>query len=427
MTTTTDKPTTFEIGETYYCQSACNSDTIFEWTVIGRTVKTITVLDDSGDTKRRGVKVDDDGIEWAMPDGSYSMAPVIRADRRYEPPADDELDQGDDEPDTDPAGDDELDEPTEADRVRSNIDHIERTYRGALVGKSFPDSLIAEGSPKALDALVEHAESWHDGSIGAAWRWLRADLTVAEAIAWLEADEPATQPELADEPEPTFEQIADDECTYCGQHRDDTPVTRTPEEWHDSAECVAANEGDPAPTFVAGSRRLAIKRAAGLVTTDSIEPGDVIELPAQYVTDAGTTAPGSYRFVVTFVGDRRPGSGYTVAIDGYIDAGPGDIVSRFLRPDTDFALVEIERFDRVPNPAELHDDELVLGDVTELEGPTDFELSPAAARKLRDFAGDDELVLVKASDIEKLVATARRSEWPAGEVDVNVIPFDFDE
>jgi hypothetical protein len=82
--TTTTKTNAFKIGETYWCRSACDYDCKFEFTIIARTPKRMTVEDGYGKAKVVGVKVDEDGVEWALPMGNYSMAPVIRADRDFE-------------------------------------------------------------------------------------------------------------------------------------------------------------------------------------------------------------------------------------------------------------------------------------------------------------------------------------------------------
>ena len=77
----------FKVGNTYTARSACDYDTVYSWTVTARTAKFITLVEDygtrfEGETKRVGVKVSaENGIEWALPDGSYSMCPVIIADR----------------------------------------------------------------------------------------------------------------------------------------------------------------------------------------------------------------------------------------------------------------------------------------------------------------------------------------------------------
>lgn len=72
----------FEIGKTYSTRAACDWDTIYSWTVIARTAKTVTLEDKHGHVSKRGVKADYDGIaEACYPDGRYSMCPVIKADR----------------------------------------------------------------------------------------------------------------------------------------------------------------------------------------------------------------------------------------------------------------------------------------------------------------------------------------------------------
>ncbi len=77
MTTTT--ATVFEVGRTYWTRSACDWDTVFSFYVIGRTKKTVIIKSHWG-TKSRKIMVRD-GVETIMPLGSYSMAPVLSADR----------------------------------------------------------------------------------------------------------------------------------------------------------------------------------------------------------------------------------------------------------------------------------------------------------------------------------------------------------
>jgi hypothetical protein len=73
----------FEIGNTYSTRSACDWDTIYSYTVVARTAKTITIEDKHGHKSKRGVKSDYDGVsEACYPDGRYSMCPVIKADRQ---------------------------------------------------------------------------------------------------------------------------------------------------------------------------------------------------------------------------------------------------------------------------------------------------------------------------------------------------------
>ena len=80
-TTTTTTGARFEVGQTVTARSACDSDCIFEWTVSARSARFVTFTDGTGRSSRVGVKVDTfTGAEWAMPQGSFSMAPVVRAD-----------------------------------------------------------------------------------------------------------------------------------------------------------------------------------------------------------------------------------------------------------------------------------------------------------------------------------------------------------
>jgi hypothetical protein len=77
MTTATSK---FQVGQTISARSACDWDCIFQWEIVARTEKTITVKY-HGETKRIGIKLYN-GVETAKPFGSYSMAPVVFADRQ---------------------------------------------------------------------------------------------------------------------------------------------------------------------------------------------------------------------------------------------------------------------------------------------------------------------------------------------------------
>jgi hypothetical protein len=66
----------FELGKTYYTRSVADYDTIVRVTVAKRTDKTIVTA--AGD--RLKIKVWD-GVEQVKPWGSYSMAPIVGADR----------------------------------------------------------------------------------------------------------------------------------------------------------------------------------------------------------------------------------------------------------------------------------------------------------------------------------------------------------
>lgn len=73
---------------------------------------------------------------------------------------------------------------TAVDRHDPNVSHIEERYAPTLVASDFPDEIIIHGTPRAIDMLVSLADSL-DLAPRAAWRWLRLDLSEAEAFAWL--------------------------------------------------------------------------------------------------------------------------------------------------------------------------------------------------------------------------------------------------
>lgn len=68
--------TKFETGQTYYTRSIVDADTIVRVTVAKRTDKTIVTA--AGDRLRINVW---QGVEQVKPWGSYSMAPIVGADR----------------------------------------------------------------------------------------------------------------------------------------------------------------------------------------------------------------------------------------------------------------------------------------------------------------------------------------------------------
>ncbi len=76
----------FEIGKTYYDHSACNHDCIFSYTVVRRTAKTLVLRDQFGEIRRRRIFLSGN-VENVMPQGSYSMAPILSADRELVDPA----------------------------------------------------------------------------------------------------------------------------------------------------------------------------------------------------------------------------------------------------------------------------------------------------------------------------------------------------
>lgn len=66
----------FQPGQTYYTRSIVDADTIVRVTVAKRTDKTIVTA--AGDRLRINIW---QGVEQVKPWGSYSMAPIVGADR----------------------------------------------------------------------------------------------------------------------------------------------------------------------------------------------------------------------------------------------------------------------------------------------------------------------------------------------------------
>ena len=70
----------FEIGKHYFTRSACQHDCIFAYTVKSRTAKMAVIVDKHGKEQRKKIFDMGDGIERVSL-GTYSMAPVLTADR----------------------------------------------------------------------------------------------------------------------------------------------------------------------------------------------------------------------------------------------------------------------------------------------------------------------------------------------------------
>jgi len=71
----------FQVGETYCARSICDYNTIFRFKVISRSAKRLTLkMYDDGKTAQRGIYLYE-GVEQCKPLGTYSMCPVIRADK----------------------------------------------------------------------------------------------------------------------------------------------------------------------------------------------------------------------------------------------------------------------------------------------------------------------------------------------------------
>ena len=73
---------TFEIGKKYFDTSACDHNCVFVIEIVKRTDKTVTFRRD-GKERRAKIHVDRYG-EYIVPE-RYSMAPVFRAEREYQP------------------------------------------------------------------------------------------------------------------------------------------------------------------------------------------------------------------------------------------------------------------------------------------------------------------------------------------------------
>jgi len=72
----------FETGKTYAARSICNHDCVWEFKVLKRTAKRITLLDTQDGIERvKGITVDHTGGERVYPLGRYSMAPSITPDK----------------------------------------------------------------------------------------------------------------------------------------------------------------------------------------------------------------------------------------------------------------------------------------------------------------------------------------------------------
>lgn len=74
--------TKFEAGRTYYTRSVCDHECIFRFEVVRRTARSVWIVE-PGSSKppaRKAISVWQ-GVETIKPHGSYSMAPILSADR----------------------------------------------------------------------------------------------------------------------------------------------------------------------------------------------------------------------------------------------------------------------------------------------------------------------------------------------------------
>lgn len=73
----------FEIGKTYFMRSACDHDCVWKYKVVSRTEKSITITDGKKTIRRLIIKNVSEwrGAESCFPLGTYSMAPILSADK----------------------------------------------------------------------------------------------------------------------------------------------------------------------------------------------------------------------------------------------------------------------------------------------------------------------------------------------------------
>lgn len=83
--TTITTAATFEVDSIYTTRFIGDAQSVLRYRVVRRSARFVTVQDithgDDEKPVRVGIKVDSEG-EWALPMGSYAMAPVLRAGRR---------------------------------------------------------------------------------------------------------------------------------------------------------------------------------------------------------------------------------------------------------------------------------------------------------------------------------------------------------
>ena len=72
---------TFQVGTTYKMLWVTDADAVTPCKVVKRTAKFVTFELPGYGVKRVGIKADSDGNEIALPLGSCSMYPYVRADR----------------------------------------------------------------------------------------------------------------------------------------------------------------------------------------------------------------------------------------------------------------------------------------------------------------------------------------------------------
>ncbi len=78
--TSTAQTIAFEVGKTYTMRSPCDHECIWAYEVVSRTASTIRLRDREGKARTCRVSLYM-GVEQCKPLGSYSMCPILGADR----------------------------------------------------------------------------------------------------------------------------------------------------------------------------------------------------------------------------------------------------------------------------------------------------------------------------------------------------------
>jgi len=73
--------TQFQVGKTYWTRSPCDHNCIISAEIVARTAKTVTVAKAAPNERQTFRVAVWEGVETFKPWGSYSMAPMISADR----------------------------------------------------------------------------------------------------------------------------------------------------------------------------------------------------------------------------------------------------------------------------------------------------------------------------------------------------------
>lgn len=78
----------FTVGDAFSCRSVCDHNCVWTFIVTKRTAKTITVceMNDDGSVRSAGPSTFRitvwQGVETVKPHGSFSMAPILAADKK---------------------------------------------------------------------------------------------------------------------------------------------------------------------------------------------------------------------------------------------------------------------------------------------------------------------------------------------------------